>query len=116
MTGEAIWGRRIKAAEVHEPQRRPADRVAAGAALERSRVEVPVREVGARVAQHVRVEVVDGQVEPALVDKAKAVCVAVVYAIENEALTPPVEERVRALPHGEKATVELPEAQEGVLV
>ena len=116
MLGEAPRLARVKAAEVDELQGLAVDRVAARAVLECSGVEVPVGDVDATIAQHLDVEVVDGQVQPPLVDETQRVCVGVMDAVVHEALPPPVKERACAPPDGEKAAVELPEAQEGVLV
>ena len=93
MLGETPGLARVKAAEVDEPQWLAVDRVAARPVLECSRIEVPVGDVGAAIAQHVDVEVVDRQVEPALVDEPQRVCVAVMHAVVDEALPPPVKER-----------------------
>src|SRR6478609_4689303 len=112
MLGEAPRTARVKAAEVDELQRLVVDRVATRAVLECSRVEVPVGDVDAAIAQHVDVEVVDSQVQPPLVDETQRVCVGVMDAVVHEPLPPPVKERACALPDGEKPAVELPEAQE----
>ena len=84
--------------------------------LELAGIEVPVGDVGAAIAQHVDPEVVDRQVEPALVHEPKRVCVAMVHAVVDEALAPPIQERVAVRPDGEKAAVELPESEQRVLV
>ena len=91
VAGELVAGVGVVAAVVEEPQRGPArEMAAAGRRLDGALVDVPVGDVEARVAQHVRREVGGRQVDPALVDEQPVG--HVVEAVAAAPLGPPVEE------------------------